>query len=357
MRLASPIPLPIGDKMTAAERQGEQQTAGAPPAWMCGLIGHITKASANFCAATATPLGGGVSSDIYRVEVGGRTFCVKRALPKLRVAADWRVPVDRNAAEAAWLRTVAAIVPGAVPEVLAEDPGERAFAMEWLAPERFPVWKSELRDGRIDPAAAGRVGDVLGRIHAATADDADVSARFATDALFRAIRLEPYLLATAGVHPDLSARLHGLAERTAATRRALVHGDFSPKNLLIGDDGPIVIDAECAWYGDPAFDLAFVLNHLLLKGAWRPQWRERYLASFAALVAAYREHVRWEPWATMEARTATLLPALMLARVDGKSPAEYLTPETASAVRQFARRALGVGRVSLQEIATAWTST
>ena len=106
----------------------------------------------------------------------------------------------------------------------------------------------------------------------------------------------------------------------------LVHGDFSPKNLLIGPDGPVVLDAECAWYGDPAFDLAFVLNHLLLKGAWRPQWRERYLELFAALVDAYRGHVRrGSRGRRVEQRAATLLPALLLARVDGKSPVEYLT--------------------------------
>jgi aminoglycoside phosphotransferase (APT) family kinase protein len=107
----------------------------------------------------------------------------------------------------------------------------------------------------------------------------------------------------------------------------LVHGDFSPKNLLIGPAGPVILDAECAWYGDPAFDLAFVLNHLLLKGVWRPQWRARYVTAFAALADAYLGHVRWEPRDAVEARTAALLPGLMLARIDGKSPVEYLTTE------------------------------
>ena len=127
--------------------------------------------------------------------------------------------------------------------------------------------------------------------------------------------------------PDLAARLLALVETTRTTKRVLVHGDFSPKNLLVGPAGPVILDAECAWYGDPAFDLAFVLNHLLLKGAWRPQWRARYAAAFDALVDAYFAHVRWEPQAALDARTAALLPALMLARIDGKSPVEYLTDE------------------------------
>ena len=87
----------------------------------------------------------------------------------------------------------------------------------------------------------------------------------------------------------------------------LVHGDFSPKNLLIGAAGPVILDAECAWYGDPAFDLAFVLNHLLLKGASRNEWRERYAGAFAALAAAYFAHVDWEPRTSCDARTAALL--------------------------------------------------
>ena len=118
----------------------------------------------------------------------------------------------------------------------------------------------------------------------------------------------------------------------------LVHGDFSPKNLLVGPRGPVILDAECAWYGDPAFDMAFVLNHLLLKGAWRPAWRARYAAAFDALASAYFTRVCWEPATAVSARTAALLPALMLARIDGKSPVEYLTdPATKDEVRTFAR--------------------
>ena len=148
-----------------------------------------------------------------------------------------------------------------------------------------------LRTGIVESPTAAAVGDVLGRIHAATADRPDVAARFETDELFHALRLEPISKRPARAHPDLARRLDALVETTRATKRVLVHGDFSPKNLLIGPAGPVILDAECAWYGDPAFDLAFVLNHLLLKGAWRPQWRARYVEAFDALTAAYLAHV------------------------------------------------------------------
>jgi aminoglycoside phosphotransferase (APT) family kinase protein len=287
------------------------------------------------------PLAGGVSSDIYRAELPQGVVCVKRALPRLKVAAEWEVPVDRNRYEVEWLRVAGQIVPGAVPELLGEDRDGGAFAMTWLAPDRYPVWKSLLLDGRADAATAGQVGDVFGRIHAATAGRPDIEARFPTDALFHALRLDPYLATAARANPDLAGPLLELVRVTAQTKRVLVHGDASPKNILVGPEGPVVLDAECAWYGDPAFDLAFLLNHLVLKSALRPQSRDRYRAMSRSLVDAYRAHVRWEPWPSLEARTAALLPGLMLARVDGKSPVEYLVGHPAAlSVRRFARERL-----------------
>jgi aminoglycoside phosphotransferase (APT) family kinase protein len=272
---------------------------------------------------------------------------VKRALARLKVAADWQVPVARNRWEVEWMRVAAAIVPSAVPQILGEDTEAGAFAMAFLPPDRYPVWKALLSDGTATLATAAQVGDTLGRIHAATADRPDLAARFPTDDLFYAIRLEPYLVTAARAHADLAERLLALVTATAKTKRVLVHGDFSPKNILIGPQGPVILDAECAWYGDPAFDLAFVLNHLLLKGVWRPQWRAAYTEMSSALRNAYRAHVAWEPWPALDTRTAALLPALLLARVDGKSPVEYLTDDPArEAVRQFARKNL------LQPVAT-----
>jgi Ser/Thr protein kinase RdoA (MazF antagonist) len=127
------------------------------------------------------------------------------------------------------------------------------------------------------------------------------------------------------VHPALAPALEALARRTAATRVALVHGDVSPKNILVGRRGPVFLDAECAWYGDPAFDIAFCLNHLLLKCLVRPADRLALRRSFEAFVDAYFATAAFEPRPALEARAASLLPGLLLARVDGKSPVEYLT--------------------------------
>jgi hypothetical protein len=145
------------------------------------------------------------------------------------------------------------------------------------------------------PGLRAQVGDVLGRIHAATADDPQVARRFATDANFHAIRLEPYLVEASRMHPDAADRLLAAVDRTASTRRVLVHGDVSPKNVLVGGGRPVLLDAECAWFGDPAFDLAFCLNHFLLKAAHRPAGSNALLACFDGFVAAYLPHVPGSP--------------------------------------------------------------
>ncbi len=299
----------------------------------------------------AVALTGGVSSDIWRVELRSGPVCVKRALPRLRVAQLWEAPVERNRYEWRWMQAAARISPGSAPRILAHDEAG-LFAMEFLDGARHPLWKDELRAGRADAKFARQVGERLACIHAATTNDAEAAKQFATDAGFHAIRLEPYLLASARAHPEVAAQLRALAERTAATRVALVHGDVSPKNILAGPRGPVFLDAECAWYGDPAFDLAFCLNHLLLKCCWVPQAQARFLACFDALADAYLgTHAPGD----LEARAASLLPGLLLARVDGKSPVEYLTAETQKQrVRRVARALLLAPPTQLAEVRKAW---
>jgi aminoglycoside phosphotransferase (APT) family kinase protein len=306
------------------------------------------------CAAGEQPraqaLAGGVSSDIWRVDLASGPVCVKRALPRLRVSQRWEAPVARNAYEYEWFRVAGEAAPGAVPRVLFRD-GD-AFAMEYLEPAAHPVWKELLRQGRAEPAFAAKVGRTLAAIHAATAGRPDIARRFPTDAIFHAIRLEPYLAATARAHPDLAQDLERLVKTTQNTKACLVHGDVSPKNILCGPGGPVFLDAECAWYGDPAFDLAFCLNHLLLKCLWVPASRAAFLECFDALAAEYLSGVQFH---AVERRTAALLPALLLARVDGKSPVEYLSAEAdRQAVRRAARPLIAAPVGTLHDVRKAW---
>ncbi|MDW6024672.1 phosphotransferase [Mesorhizobium sp. BAC0120] len=302
-----------------------------------------------------SPLTGGVASDIWLVQAGEQQFVVKRALEKLRVAADWRAPVSRNASEVAWFRRAGLAVPGAVPAILAHDPAEGYFAMDYLPPATHPVWKRELQAGRADPGFAAEVGTSLRKFHESTAGKSGIAQDFNDDALFKAIRLEPYLEFTAARHKEISGALLGLVERSLRNRRALVHGDVSPKNILVGPNGPVFLDAECAWFGDPAFDVAFCLNHLLLKCLWTPSAASRFLRSFDRLRDAYFSEIGWEPAAELEARVSALLPALLLARIDGKSPVEYVEDESIKrGVRGFAIPLIEAAPGDLPSLRSRW---
>ncbi|MFI6809012.1 phosphotransferase family protein [Streptomyces luteogriseus] len=308
-------------------------------------------------AARWTPLAGGVSSDLWRVDLPGRSLCVKRALAKLKVAADWQAPVSRNAFEWAWMRFAARHRPDSVPELLAHDPTAGLFAMAYLPPERYPMWKAQLLHGEVRTATAAAVGELLGSLHAAAAGDSFLASEFATDGNFHALRIEPYLLATAAAHPALAHVLEGLADRTVRTRLTLVHGDVSPKNILVGPSAPVLLDAECAWYGDPAFDLAFCVSHLLLKSLVVRGRRAELTTSAHVLAGEYARCVDWEPQPALEARAASLLPALLLARVDGKSPVEYLTEERQRLfVRTVATALLRAPAPTVADVVDAWAA-
>jgi aminoglycoside phosphotransferase (APT) family kinase protein len=327
---SQPIPPPFAQALRELGLAGDEPLAGAP-------------------------LTGGVSSDIWRIDTPRGPVCAKRALPQLRVAADWRAPIERNRYEARWMALADHAVPGSAPRVLGQHPALGVLVMSYLPPPNHPLWKEQLRRGEAEVATAQAVGRVLARIHAHSAARPELAAQFDTDRIFFDIRLEPYLIATAAKHPDLAPHLHALVAQTQAHRLALVHGDVSPKNILVGPHGPVLLDAECAWWGDPAFDIAFCLNHLLLKCLWNPPASAAFSACFDALAETYLRGVDWEPRAAVEGRAAALLPALLLARVDGKSPVEYLAADAQrDAVRRTARALLQQPVARLPDVNAAW---
>ena len=304
---------------------------------------------------TGSPLPGGVSSDIWRIDTERGPVCAKRALAKLRVAADWRAPIERNAYEARWMQVANQALPGCAPQVLGQHPQLGVLVMSYLPPSDYRLWKQALRDGQADLTTAHTVGSVLARIHGYSAARPELAAQFDTDTIFFDIRLEPYLLATAQRHAELAPALEQRVAVTQSHRVALVHGDVSPKNILIGPQGPVLLDAECAWWGDPAFDIAFCLNHLLLKCLWNKPATDAFLAAFDALSDAYLKAVDWEPRDALELRAAALLPGLFLARVDGKSPVEYIDDDAQrDAVRRVAGALLRRPVDRLRAIGAAW---
>jgi aminoglycoside phosphotransferase (APT) family kinase protein len=327
-------------------------TVSGPRAEVCaflrrqGLLGRGEDAA-------LTPLAGGVSSELWKVDLPTGTVCVKAALAELKVAHEWRAPVSRNRVEYEWLHFAAPLCPGQVPQVVTYDDAG-LFAMEYLPPQHYPVWKTQLLSGQVDVAAAGAVGDLVGRLHSASAADPRCPVRFATDDNFDALRIEPFLRVTARAHPDPRERFAELARTAAGTHLAVVHGDVSPKNTLVGPDGPVLLDAECAWFGDPAFDIALCLNHLLIKSVKLPGHAAELRAAAQALADKHARHINWEPPDALDERVAALLPALTLARIDGTSPVEYLDAAQRREVRMVGRALLRDPAPTVDQLLDRW---
>ncbi|GAA3639359.1 aminoglycoside phosphotransferase family protein [Microbacterium awajiense] len=286
--------------------------------------------------ARARRLGGGVSNVVLAVDDGSRRLVLKQARAKLAVAEAWYAPRTRVLREAEGLRVLSGIDPEAAPHVVDLDPEDLTMTIE-QAPDGWTDWKSRLMAGDVDAGIAARLGGALRRLHSATRGGSGLSAALAADTdTFTVLRVEPYHRTTARRNPDLARRIAAVADRMSETRECLVHGDFSPKNVLVGDPGAWVIDFEVAHLGDPSFDVAFLQTHLLLKAIHAPQWREHYAAASRAFIDSYTAGAPLSD----AAHVSQQIGCLLLARVDGKSPAEYLRAHEQRRVQALGRTLL-----------------
>lgn len=294
---------------------------------------------------------GGTLADVYRVDIGWGSVCVKR--PRPDAAGPANTAPSRARAECEWFKLARSVVGEAVPEIQGELPD--MFSTDFLDTNRHVSWLSYLLDGDISPTSAAEVGRLLGRVHAATANNMAVAQRFDARQAFLAHRINPLFMSTAENQPGVGHQLRQIALSLGGTHVALIHGDPAPDNILIGPKGPVLIDAEFATYGDPAFDLALPLAHLLALSADRPQWRDRCLMAFDSFCVAYAQRITWELPEHTEERAALLLPALLLAGVHSDTPMAWLhDPRSQERIAGIARRLLMDPMVRLAAVREAW---
>jgi 5-methylthioribose kinase len=288
-------------------------------------------------------LGGGVSNVVLLVEKPGtgERWVVKQSLGKLRVKDDWRAGRERIFREAESIQKLQAVLPaGCVPQVLHIDRQNFIFIMTAALPGSV-TWKELLLCGEADPDVAQEVGKLLAAMLGASRQDPDFQRAFADRTAFDQLRIDPYYRTTASRCPAVAPALQSLIRDSQAIRTALVHGDYSPKNILVSGKSILLIDFEAAHWGDPAFDSGFLLNHLVLKAFHQPRFLERYLDAARAFWSALVGGMGSGGTTQFEAMTVRHLGALMLARIDGKSPVEYIQNEqTQCRVRRAARRIL-----------------
>jgi fructosamine-3-kinase len=299
-------------------------------------------------------LTGGVSNRTVWVErAGGDAWVLKQALAKLRVSVEWFSSPERVHREALGLRWLAQLaLSDTTPRLIFEDHTHHLLAMQ-AVPQPHDNWKILLLAGRLEADHIHQFGRLLGTIHRhAFERREEVAPIFAERSFFESLRLEPYYAYTAGQLPAAAEFLHMLIEETRACRLTLVHGDYSPKNVLVYQNRLILLDHEVIHWGDPAFDVGFSLTHLLSKAHHLPQWRAAFAAAAVAywqiytetlgdtLVASFNSRSPVPgPRSSFETRAARHTLACLLARVAGRSPLEYLS-EAARARQQEAVLAL-----------------
>jgi aminoglycoside phosphotransferase (APT) family kinase protein len=290
-----------------------------------------------------TVLMGGVSNRTVLVErAGGPEWVLKQALAKLRVATDWFSSPERIHQEALGLRWLHELAPpGSIPRFLFEDHEHHILAMT-AVPRPHENWKTMLLRGEIVPDHVRQFGRLLADIHhGAMSRRAELEPIFRDTSFFESLRVEPYYAFSGRQTPAAAEFLEALIAETRATRRSLVHGDFSPKNVLVREERLVLLDHEVIHWGDPAFDLGFSLAHFLSKAHHFPAWR----AEFARAAHLYRQSYDDR---SSEQRAVRHVLGCLLARVDGRSPLEYLGSaergrQRAAVLRLMAKPPAGIG--------------
>jgi aminoglycoside phosphotransferase (APT) family kinase protein len=291
-------------------------------------------------------LPGGVSADVFLITAGEERVVAKRALARLRVAQEWRSSPLRVLREAEAMTFARKIRPDNVPEVLDVDT-DRLVVTIRAAPADVRNWKAELLAGQAgDPLLPNALGHALADWHSASCQHPAELARFADTTNFFELRISPFFYRVAEVHEDLAGAIGDVVSRMSERSRCLVHGDFSPKNVVHDASGFWVLDWETAHRGDPTFDLAFLVSHLVCKALHRPPDAGVYRADADAFIDAYFDRSILDIDAT---DLVAQIGCLVLARVDGKSPVDYLDHAQQDAARAFARSVL-LGRPSLASI-------
>lgn len=304
--------------------------------------------------AVITQLGGGVSNDVFKVESSRGAVVFKQALAKLRVKDDWFIDPERSNVEKDCLKLMRRILGVKyAPEVVFEDEANFIFAIEF-APQGAEMWKDKLLRGEVDLNIAREVAQVLAKLHNETFERPEVIRRFDQQQRFVDCRVDPYFETIARRHPELADHIRSEIDRILTLRKVLVHGDYSPKNMLISPGATKIwlLDAEAAHLGDPTFDTGFLFNHILLKAVKVRPAADALLKAFLQMGQSYGQTVKVFPAGWIEEYTCRELGLLLLARVDGKSPVEYLTDEgDRDIIRRAATRVIREQPKLYQEVA------
>ncbi len=288
--------------------------------------------------ATINYLDGGVSSDVRLIQDSGQRLIVKSSLPKLKTESNWYADTSRSVAEVAALRLLGSITPQNVPEVI--DFFDNNLVIAAADESWIDLRKHLLETKDIDEIwllqLMYNLASTLARWQNTTRDYAQLPKVFDSKERLRQLRTDPFHRSVASLRPDLKDSLLLLAHKLENNNSCLVHGDFSPKNVLVSTTAANnfwVIDAEVAHLGLAVFDQAYFSTHLILKAIYRPQHKDVLIKGLRHFNRNYIEMV---DDSLLDSNWINHIGALLLARVVGKSPATYLTRENKVMVEKIA---------------------
>ena len=302
------------------------------------VVAYLTKRGIISGSAEVEELTGGVSNVVLGIKSGAKDLVLKQALPQLKVAAVWKADQRRAIVEANGMKLLHSITPENVPDLIDLDPEEFTLTMDRL-PRECTVWKTDLLEGVIKPSVGKDLGRILATWHNFGANSKESLDAYMEDSLFDQLRVTPFYRAVAKVNPALDNRIQELITEITTIKITLVHGDFSPKNIMItGTDKPIVLDFEVMHTGNPVFDLGFVSSHLLCKYLRTEDSSQKSLLRETAIafINSYAQ--------TCNIPVANSLPhhvaVIALARVEGVSPVNYLDEAAKARVQSVTKAAI-----------------
>jgi 5-methylthioribose kinase len=310
------------------------------------VVAYLTNRGIISGPAEVEELTGGVSNVVLAVKAGAKDLVLKQALPQLKVAAVWKADQRRAIVEANGMKLLHSITPESVPELIDFDPEDFTLTMERL-PRECTVWKSDLLSGVIKPSIGADLGKILATWHNFGADSKESRDAYMEDSLFDQLRVTPFYRAVAKVNPALDARIQELIAEISTQKITLVHGDFSPKNIMItGVNKPIVLDFEVMHTGNPVFDLGFVSAHLLCKylRTEDPANKNPLRETALAFIDSYARTCNVEVAKSLPHHVAVIA----LARVEGVSPVNYLDEAGKARVQSVTKAALANPQITFE---------
>lgn len=283
---------------------------------------------------------GGVSGTVVYLDRPNDTpYIIKQALEFLKVKEDWPCPPDRVIVEYNANKVYSDVAIGSVPKPLFVDEENWIFVRE-AVPDDWTMWKAAMMKGFLDFNVAEKAIKALVRVHNYAAGNESVKQLFPSSDNFYNLRVNPYIEFTTKKYPELASEAERVCDELMKQKITLVHADYSPKNIMVcGDSGNIqILDFEAAHYGNPAFDIAFFFNHFILKSVKYSEISGAFISMLRFMYKIYFDEMNYMDRAVLEDCSVRTLIFMLLARVDGKSPVEYLVnnPEKQQFVREIA---------------------